>query len=124
MAKHNDIGKKGEEVGAQFLMGQGFTLLERNRYYGKKEIDMLAEKDNVVRIVEVKTVEKGTSVSGEDNFTRDKRKNLQHVLRLLESNERFHGKRLQIDFLSVVLDFEKREGKCRLVQNVGDTDIL
>ena len=124
VAKHNDVGKKGEEVGAQFLMGQGFAILERNKHYGKKEIDILAEKDSIVRIVEVKTVEKGTSVSGEANFTRDKRENLRHVLRLLESNERFRGKRLQIDFLSVILDFEKREGKCRLVQNVAGADVL
>ncbi len=123
VAKHNDIGKQGEEVGAQFLMGQGFTILERNKHYGKKEIDILSEKDNVVRIVEVKTVEEGTSVSGEDNFNRDKRRNLRHVLRLLENDNRYEGKRLQIDFLSVTLNFTKREAHCRLVQNVSEDEI-
>jgi putative endonuclease len=124
VAKHNDTGKKGEEVGAQFLMGQGFTILERNKHYGKKEIDILAEKDNVVRIIEVKTVEEGTSVPPDENFTKDKRKNLRHVLRLLEGDSRYEGKRLQIDFLSVVLNFKIREARCRLVQNISNDDLL
>lgn len=118
MAKHNDTGKKGEEIAAQFLVGKGFRILARNKLYGKKEVDLLVEKDTVVRVVEVKTVEKGASVSPEDNLTDEKRKNLEYVLRLLEGDEAFRGKRLQLDFLSIVLDFKKRKADCKLVQNI------
>lgn len=118
MAKHNEIGKKGEELGAQFLVGKGFRILKRNKLFGKKEIDLLVEKDNVIRIVEIKTIEKGSSVMPEDNFTEDKRQNLKYVLRLIEGDTAFQGKRLQVDFLSVIIDFEKRRADCKLVQNI------
>ncbi len=121
MAFHNEVGRKGEEIASHFLRSNNFLILKTNIRFGKKEIDILSEKDNIVRVVEVKTVEEGSPVSAEDNFTIDKVKNLKAVLRLLAQSDEFHGKHLQIDFLSVSLNFKTRIAKCKLVENV-DTD--
>jgi len=118
VAKHNETGKLGEAIAERFLRIHDFTILKRNAYYGKKEVDILTEKNGVIRIVEVKTVRIGSSIAPEDNFTKDKMKNLCAVLRALESYDEFHGKRLQIDFLAVTLDEDTRKASCRLVQNI------
>lgn len=56
MANHNELGKIGEEIAAQYLMKSGYKILRRNFFFDKAEIDIIAqkEKDTVV-IVEVKT---------------------------------------------------------------------
>ena len=55
MAKHNDLGDFGEEIAADYLRSQGYTLRHQNWTSGKKELDIVAEKDNVLVVVEVKT---------------------------------------------------------------------
>lgn len=55
MAEHNDLGKLGEELAAEFLKKNGYTILETNWVFQKAEIDIIAQKDNVLAIIEVKT---------------------------------------------------------------------
>ncbi len=123
VALHNEVGKKGEQIAKNFLQSNGFQVLMTNVYFGKKEIDIISEKDNVVRLVEVKTTQEGSTITSEDNFTKDKLSHLVSVLRLIEKNPQFHGKRLQIDFLAISLNLNNRTAHCRLVQNI-DTDML
>ncbi|WP_343588665.1 YraN family protein [Flavobacterium sp.] len=55
MAEHNDLGKLGEDLAAAYLEENGYSILERNFVIQKAEIDIIAQKDNVLAIVEVKT---------------------------------------------------------------------
>lgn len=55
MAQHNKTGKRGEEQAARYLLQQGYQLLERNYRYQHAEIDLIAQKDNILVFVEVKT---------------------------------------------------------------------
>ncbi|KQK27037.1 hypothetical protein AR438_02170 [Chryseobacterium aquaticum] len=54
MASHNDLGKKAEDLAAEFLIKNGYKILVRNFRYQKAEIDIIAEKDNLIIITEVK----------------------------------------------------------------------
>lgn len=56
MAYHNELGKQGEELAAQFLHRGGYEILERNFVYDKAEIDIIAQKkEGEIVVVEVKT---------------------------------------------------------------------
>ncbi|NQY06394.1 MAG: YraN family protein [Flavobacteriaceae bacterium] len=55
MATHNELGRIGEDLAVDFLMNQGYEILERNWRYRKAEIDIIAQKDGMLSIVEVKT---------------------------------------------------------------------
>ncbi len=55
MAEHNDLGKKGEELAVEFLLKKNYEILETNWVYEKAEIDIIAKKDNILAIIEVKT---------------------------------------------------------------------
>ena len=55
MAEHNELGKLGEELSVEFLQKNGYAILETNWTFQKAEIDIIAQKDNVLVIVEVKT---------------------------------------------------------------------
>ena len=55
MAEHNDLGKFGEELAVDFLEKNGYEILETNWVFQKAEIDIIALKENILAIVEVKT---------------------------------------------------------------------
>ena len=55
MAEHNELGKLGEELGVEFLQKEGYEILETNWVFQKGEIDIIAQKDDIIAAVEVKT---------------------------------------------------------------------
>lgn len=55
MAEHNDLGKLGEELAVDFLKTNGYDILETNWVFDKAEIDIIAQKDAILAVVEVKT---------------------------------------------------------------------
>ncbi len=55
MAEHNELGKLGEELAVGFLKKNGYDILETNWTFQKAEIDIIAQKENTVVVVEVKT---------------------------------------------------------------------
>lgn len=54
MAQHNDFGQISEDRAAAYLMARGYTIRDRNWRLGHKEIDIVAQKDGILAIVEVK----------------------------------------------------------------------
>lgn len=55
MAEHNELGKLGEELAVEFLQKEGYEILETNWVFHKAEVDIIAKKENILAIVEVKT---------------------------------------------------------------------
>ena len=50
------LGNEGEELVAQYLVGQGYTIITRNWHAGRYgEIDIVAEQGGMLVMVEVKT---------------------------------------------------------------------
>lgn len=55
MARHNIIGFWGETIAKEYLITEGYSILETNKHIGHKEIDIIATKGNRIAFVEVKT---------------------------------------------------------------------
>lgn len=52
---HNELGKWGEAFAADYLLKKGYKILERNWFFAKAEIDIIAQKGEILVICEVKT---------------------------------------------------------------------
>ena len=76
MAEHNDLGKLGEEIAVNYLIGKGYEILERNWHNVHKEVDIIAKDGGELVIVEVKT--RQTNAYGEPDIavTRQKQRML------------------------------------------------
>ena len=55
MAEHNDLGNLGETLAVEFLQKNGYAILAPNWTFQKAEVDIIAQKDAILAVVEVKT---------------------------------------------------------------------
>lgn len=55
MARHNELGKKGEQIAREFLEKSGVTILDLNWRYLKAEIDIIFLDNDTLVLAEVKT---------------------------------------------------------------------
>lgn len=54
MGKHNEFGKEGERMAQEFLENHGYEILEKNYRYLKAEVDVIALKNGILAVVEVR----------------------------------------------------------------------
>lgn len=113
MATHNDIGKQGEELANEFLRKNGYAILETNYRYRKAEIDLIAQKDQTLAIVEVKT-RTSTDFGTPESFVNKKKINL-----ILEATNAYVDEKnldleISLDIISVILG---KETKIEHIQN-------
>jgi len=55
VAKHNDLGVLGEDLAVEYLQKNKYKIVERNWRLKKAEVDIIALKESVLAVVEVKT---------------------------------------------------------------------
>ena len=55
MAKHNELGKAGEDAAVTYLEQHGYIIRDRNWRKGHFELDIVAAKENELIVIEVKT---------------------------------------------------------------------
>lgn len=79
MAAHNELGKEGESLAAEWLTARGYRVLHRNWRCSYHEIDIIAEKENRLHFVEVKARKESPLGHPEDSVTRKKFKHLQRA---------------------------------------------
>ncbi|MEN1784568.1 MAG: YraN family protein [Bacteroidota bacterium] len=55
MNPNHQLGKQGEQLAVDMLVDKGYTIKQRNYRYQKAEIDIIAQKQEIIAIVEVKS---------------------------------------------------------------------
>lgn len=121
-----EIGAAGESAAASFLERRGYRIVARNYWKPYGEIDIVAEKGNMLHFVEVKAVSRESSIdiSRETNDYRpeelvhpEKIRRLHRAIQayLLEKGEE---REFRLDVIGVFLDFRKRTARCRIFENV------
>ena len=55
MAKHNQLGRSGEELASSYLQAKGYEILARNYRFKRAEIDIIAQLGKLLVFIEVKT---------------------------------------------------------------------
>lgn len=115
MADHNDFGKKAEEFAAEYLQKNGYKILVRNFRYQKAELDLVAEKDSLIVVVEVKA--RSTDVFNLPQEAVNKRK-----IKLIVSAANYFmeeynkNQEVRFDIISVLPD----ENKNLMIEHITD----
>jgi putative endonuclease len=79
MDKRKNLGKLGEDMAVDYLLKNQFNVLHRNWRYGKKEIDIIAERAKKLHFIEIKTRRTNRYGYPVDNVSRAKIRNMMTV---------------------------------------------
>lgn len=103
MADHNDLGKKAEELAAEYLVKNGYRILVRNFRFIKAEIDIISEKDNLIIVTEVKARSTDFFILPQEAVTKGKMKSIvtaaNHFMEEFNKNQE-----VRFDIISVLPD--------------------
>jgi putative endonuclease len=102
MAVHTELGKYGEQLAEKYLTEKGYKILYRNWRHSHYEIDVIAIRNDLLRIIEVKVRSTNNYGLPEENVTKKKLKFLlQATDAFLFKNPLYRN--FQIDILSITL---------------------
>ena len=105
MVKHTKIGIKGEEIAAGFLLNKGYILLHRNWRSGKKELDIIALKGDLLVIAEIKTRTNFDFGFPEEAVNRKKQKFIKACAEaFIDANPQYLN--IRFDIISILMDGE------------------
>jgi len=114
LKKKKTLGKKGEAIAAKYLAKKGMRILHTNWTYKHKEIDIIAEDEHFLIMVEVKTRSINFVESPEEMIPKKKQKAL---IDAAESFILIHEieKETRFDVILVVF-----EGKKPTIEHIED----
>ena len=103
MSKHIEKGIDGEKLAVQHLRGKGYEILHTNWKHGKAEVDIVAEKEGLIIIAEVKTRATDYFGAPEEAVHKQKERMLVKAAEAyLETNN--IDKEIRYDVISIVLN--------------------
>jgi putative endonuclease len=103
MAKHLELGRKGEELAKAHLESNGYEIMDENWTHGKLEVDLIAYKDKVIIFTEVKT-RSGNRFGEPEDFVDNRKQRL-----LAEAADEYiylmgHQGEVRFDIISVLFN--------------------
>jgi putative endonuclease len=116
MAEHNTFGSDGESMAANWLQEKGYEILHRNWRHSHYEIDIIALRDDMLHIIEVKARHSSPFGYPEDSVGKKKFKSLQRAAdEFLFLNPGY--KWIQYSILAITL-FRDKEPEFFLIEDV------
>ena len=112
MARHNELGRRGEDIACEMLVRDGYALVARNRRMHHYEIDIVALKGERMVFAEVKT-----RSDGSDPLDAVDEKKMAHMARAADIFIQAYGERYEAQFDVFGISFSGDEYK---VEHIAD----
>ena len=113
------IGKYGEEIAKNFLIKQGFKILETNYHYSKiAEIDIIATKNNIIHFVEVKTRTQKKFGAPFEAINKNKLQQIYTCAKFYMQNMKKTYSKMQIDAIGVILN-KDNSNEISFIENIS-----
>ncbi|MEI7627563.1 MAG: YraN family protein [Bacteroidota bacterium] len=102
MKTNKEKGDNGEQIASDYLLEKGFQILDRNWRHHHLEVDIIASKEDLLHIIEVKTRHSLRFGRPEESITRDKMTFLKNAA---EAYQFLHPywKYLQFDVIAITM---------------------
>ncbi len=112
---HRKIGDEGEKIAENYLLRQGYIILQKNFVYNHGEIDIIAKDGNVLVFVEVKMRRNIFFGEPEEAVTAKKQKLLRRTAEGYVQQNNILDAECRFDVVSIVMNNGRAE--CKLLQN-------
>lgn len=114
MAQHNEFGKISEDRAVAYLMAHGYTIRDRNWRLGHKELDIIAQKNGTLAIVEVKARRNNRYGDAVDAVTDDK---IHKLVQAANAYVRYHRINLDVRFDIIAITGEPGQQTIEHIEN-------
>ena len=101
MGKNKDLGLEGEQLAANYLRNESWNVLEMNYRFSRSEVDLIAEKNNLLIFVEVKTRTNTSFGQPEDFVDVKKAENIMAAADHYISEKNWMGN-IRFDIISII----------------------
>lgn len=101
--KPRSLGERGEDLARKTLRRSGYLILERNIRLGGHEIDIIAQKDDTVVFVEVKTRSSSDPYYPEDNLSAKQQRYIRQAAKIYIDQRRDPTLYYRFDLIGIVL---------------------
>ena len=123
MKDHNyiEFGSWAEELAEKFLKDSGYEILDRNYRKPWGEVDIIAEKNDILIFVEVKASDSPApeGFEPEKRVNDDKIKRIKRAAQTYIQQNNLDDRSWQIDLVAIELNKEKGTAKITHFKNIG-----
>ena len=117
MDTRKDTGKKGEEVALSFLRKKGYKILDRNFRCGFGELDIVAEKNNQIIFIEVRSCRSLNFGSPQESLNYFKKKRLTRLALFYLTSHNLKNVFCRFDVVAVVFEEGSKISSINLIKN-------
>ena len=120
--KRRNTGILGEKLARDFLETRGYKIIETNYRCSDGEVDIIAEHDDYLVFVEVRTKTSRSFGIPEESITPTKKERLKAVAFQYQQTHENLPQLWRIDFVAVELSREKRPLRIEIIENAVGED--
>ncbi len=110
------VGALGEQIAGRYLRDNGYRILSANYKTNAGEIDIVAKKDDILSVVEVKTRKEGGMLPPQAAVDLQKQENIKATAAFYVSRYKLNIP-VRYDIIEVLLD---ENSKCTSVNHIVD----
>jgi len=112
-----DIGALGEKIAAEYLTSLGYMIRERNFRSREGEIDIIAEKDDFLVFIEVRTRTSNSYGTPEESVTAQKKGRLIALAEAYIEDRDDLPSSWRIDVVAIELGPKRKVARLEIIEN-------
>ena len=112
-----DIGALGEKIAAEYLTSLGYMIRERNFRSREGEIDIIAEKDDFLVFIEVRTRTSNSYGTPEESVTAQKKERLIALAEAYREDREDLPSSWRIDVVAIELGPKRKVARLEIIEN-------
>ena len=115
--RSRDIGALGEKIAAEYLTGLGYMIREQNFRSREGEIDIIAEKDDFLVFIEVRTRTSNSYGTPEESVTAQKKERLIALAEAYIEDRDDLPSSWRIDVVAIELGPKREVSRLEIIEN-------
>lgn len=106
MEKRKLLGLKGESLASKYLEENSYKILEKNFKISRLEIDIIAQKNNEIIFIEVKTRRSNSLEEVENSFKKSQISRIKKAINIYAELKNINLENIRFDFIAIAFNQE------------------
>ncbi len=123
MDSSKDKGDLGEQAAVEYLIKNGYSILQRNFRTRYGEIDIIGRDEDYIAFIEVKTRKNNEFGLPCEAVTKNKQNKIIRMAMMYISQKRLYGLNFRFDVIETIISNDKIR-YLRLIKNAFDADSI